>query len=538
MQWQGNAWHHKPPQQEVPAPSQEGTAPAELLPTGTVARRRSGSRKRRSGLLGGTVRVHGLGAPWRRREKKGAALADWAPAPSPSPAASECGGRVCGFFSQGAEKGPAAPGELGDIVCGFSRWRTEGEKEVAKLQERIDDMWLDEVMFGCDTELFGRVRHAAAELEAGHLLPAAAARRAAGAAEETEADALQSIRARLAARDCVRLQGGATGLDERVRRWRREASEAVRPYLERLAQPGGAQEVRNAMDRLVKEAQEEYASMNAMKTAKSEVVLELQDRLRRQLTLQLALAVELLEASPLFMDVVPVLDAGYFFTEGLGRCTPQDPLRKRTVRCLEVLQQWGTAAARALAGLRRVDGREEEEDTDTGATGQPFEAPALQHAATECGIANEQPQQTQQQQAQPCPQPELHLSRAQLPQQRQAQQPEQAEQPQQLEQQRPQQPQQPLQERQPREPDQQQPQEQQRELELEYEREHELQQRPGWAARLPHQNLAFRGPAAAKDWPSVQVSGTLSANDEETSSSEEESEEGVESEDEEQAAAA
>lgn len=47
------------------------------------------------------------------------------------------------------------------------------------------------------------------------------------AAEETEALALQSLHARLQARDCVRFAGGAEALEKRVRDTRAKAVQAV-----------------------------------------------------------------------------------------------------------------------------------------------------------------------------------------------------------------------------------------------------------------------------------------------------------------------
>merc|ERR550532_1557324 len=89
-----------------------------------------------------------------------------------------------------------------------------------------------------------------------------------------------------------------------------------------------------------------------MKTAKSEVMLELQDEAseREWMARQLAAAVELLEASQLRPDVVPE-DFERFFSETLGRCKLDDPLRKRAVGTLETLRLLGNAAAGALAAL-------------------------------------------------------------------------------------------------------------------------------------------------------------------------------------------
>mmetsp|Transcript_64708 Transcript_64708/g.162837 ORF Transcript_64708/g.162837 Transcript_64708/m.162837 type:complete len:613 (+) Transcript_64708:98-1936(+) len=343
----------------------------------------SSSRKARS-ILSGHVKVHMPHVPWKRRSKQhqqsiSSLAASPTPecSPGPSPAPSSFLGRSPLSADSAAHHVPTA--KLGNLINDVVQWRSHGEGEVAVLQARIDDMWLDEVMLGCDTELFGSVRQAARAVESGQLDSESAIRQATAAAEEAEAMALNSVRARMQARDCVHLQGGLQALQQRVRRRRADTSDVVKPYVERLKEPGRAQEVVRVMDRLLREAQEEYESVNAMKTAKSEVVLELQDRAseRDWLTRLLLMSLDLIEAGPLFSPTASPHDAEHFFVETVRSCEADDPLRERALRCLEHMRLWGNAAARALTALRP----EHVEDTDSVFVTSPAMACAARLAA-------------------------------------------------------------------------------------------------------------------------------------------------------------
>eukprot|EP00933_Yihiella_yeosuensis_P047919 TRINITY_DN4390_c0_g2_i1.p1 TRINITY_DN4390_c0_g2~~TRINITY_DN4390_c0_g2_i1.p1 ORF type:complete len:652 (-),score=206.77 TRINITY_DN4390_c0_g2_i1:5-1960(-) len=257
-----------------------------------------------------------------------------------------------------AERSPR-PVKLSDIISNFKQWRAHGKQDVERLQARIDDMWLDEVMLGCDAELYDRIREVAVALEAGGDSQTAQAQVRA-ALSETEVLALQSVGTRLDARDCVRLQGGSEGLEQRVRQLRAKAAQVVEPYMEMMKDPKGSTDVRLAMERLLTEAQQEYASLNAMKTAKAEVVIELQDKDAEQdwMSRQLEISLELLEALELGRSASPE-DVEFFFLEALGNCSVQEPgLYQRAVKCLRLLKEWGKAAAGALA---RFDGQDSTE---------------------------------------------------------------------------------------------------------------------------------------------------------------------------------
>lgn len=267
--------------------------------------------------------------------------------------------------------------KLGNIIKEVVAWANEGDAEVRLLQARIDDMWVDEVVLGCETEIYGSIKQAAADVQAGSLDPASAFRQSSQLADEAEATAVQSVRARLVARDCVRFKGGLQALEARIKRRILETLDHVQPYLERLKDPERASEVQRRMELLLREAQEEYASVNAMKTAKSEVVLELQDKAsqREWFTRQLALSLDIIEGSPLFLNSANPRDAEHFFVETVRSCEADDPLRQRTVRCLEHIRQWGNAAAGALAALGAVD----VDDTDSQ---KPPEEPNSRDAAS------------------------------------------------------------------------------------------------------------------------------------------------------------
>eukprot|EP00913_Durusdinium_trenchii_P028198 g26436.t1 len=89
-----------------------------------------------------------------------------------------------------------------------------------------------------------------AAVEAGECEPSVALGRGLAAAEETEALALQSLHARLQARDCVRFDGGAQALEQRVRETRARAVSAVRPWIELLSDRRECHQVRQAMEEL------------------------------------------------------------------------------------------------------------------------------------------------------------------------------------------------------------------------------------------------------------------------------------------------
>lgn len=241
---------------------------------------------------------------------------------------------------------------LGQLFRHYLQWRREGQGEVERMQAKIDDMWLQEMMLGCDTELFETVRKAAEAVESGGE-PLQALGRGLRAAEETEALALQSLHARLQARDCVRFAGGAEALEKRVRDTRAKAVQAVRPWIELLADRRQCHEVRKAMEVLLKETKEEYNSTLSMKTAKAEVVQELQDRSGQQewTVKQLQDAVESLEETHLCEASSP-MDLESFFVDTMSQSIPED-LGLRAVNCLEALVRCGNAAARALESVGR-----------------------------------------------------------------------------------------------------------------------------------------------------------------------------------------
>ncbi|CAK9019590.1 unnamed protein product [Durusdinium trenchii] len=174
---------------------------------------------------------------------------------------------------------------------------------------------------------------AAEAVEAGECEPSVALGRGLAAAEETEALALQSLHARLQARDCVRFDGGAQALEQRVRQ---------------------------AMEVLLKETREEYNSTLSMKTAKAEVVQELQDRgSQHEWTVkQLQDAVELLEDSQLCEASAP-RDLELFFADALSQSIPEE-LQLRAGQSLEALVRCGQAAQRVLQTMdRRCPGESE-----------------------------------------------------------------------------------------------------------------------------------------------------------------------------------
>ncbi|CAK9020445.1 unnamed protein product [Durusdinium trenchii] len=207
-----------------------------------------------------------------------------------------------------------------------------------------------------------RIQHpeAAEAVEAGECEPSVALGRGLAAAEETEALALQSLHARLQARDCVRFDGGAQALEQRVRETRARAVSAVRPWIELLSDRRECHQVRQAMEVLLKETREEYNSTLSMKTAKAEVVQELQDRgSQHEWTVkQLQDAVELLEDSQLCEASAP-RDLELFFADALSQSIPEE-LQLRAGQSLEALVRCGQAAQRVLQTMdRRCPGESE-----------------------------------------------------------------------------------------------------------------------------------------------------------------------------------
>mmetsp|Transcript_43462 Transcript_43462/g.138353 ORF Transcript_43462/g.138353 Transcript_43462/m.138353 type:complete len:408 (+) Transcript_43462:70-1293(+) len=312
--------------------------------------RQAGAKQRRGGSI--------ISLPWRRGHHS--VDATGAPQASVSPAVlqhddclqspADCTQRQTGGAAAAAAGAGAGAG-LADIVGDVARWQRTGQEAVASLRERIDDMWLDELMLGCDTELFSRVRQAAIEIEGG-AEPEGVVHRAIAGAEEAEDMALKSLQVRLSARDCVAAPGGAKGMESRIRQLRKRATSSVMPHILLLRDSREAKGVRLEMESQLEAAQEEFVSINAMKTAKSEVMIELQDESseREWMMRQLASAVEFLEASQLQAGPAQK-DIEQFFTDSVGSCQDDDPLRRRAVQCMEVLQLWGGAAAQALAKL-------------------------------------------------------------------------------------------------------------------------------------------------------------------------------------------
>ncbi|CAE7366124.1 pum [Symbiodinium sp. CCMP2592] len=194
--------------------------------------------------------------------------------------------------------------------------------------------------------------------------------------------ALQSLRARLqvdsqmsfsvlwkscgkrGARDVVRFDGGAEALERTVRETRSRAIEAVKPWIQLLADRRQCPEVRKAMEVLLHETREEYESTLEMKTAKAEVVQELQDRASQQewMLRQLADAVEILEDALLCTTTVP-MDLELFFTDVLAQPVSEE-LRTRAVSCLRALARCGAAAKRTLSTLGVVSGDSEADEAE------------------------------------------------------------------------------------------------------------------------------------------------------------------------------
>ncbi|CAE7776773.1 pum, partial [Symbiodinium pilosum] len=136
-----------------------------------------------------------------------------------------------------------------------------------------------------------------------------------------------------------------------VREMRARAIEAVKPWIQLLGDRRQCPEVRKAMEVLLRETREEYESTLEMKTAKAEVVQELQDRASQQewMIRQLVDVVEILEDALLCTPSVPV-DLELFFADVLAQPVSEE-LRTRSVSCLRVLSRCGAAARRALNTL-------------------------------------------------------------------------------------------------------------------------------------------------------------------------------------------
>jgi len=278
--------------------------------------------------------------------------------------------------SPGSTAWPASPpaANLGCILRDFAlQQKVHSEKSVASLLAKIDDLWAKEVVHSCDMELFSRVRQAAADVESGRQPPEDAVRVVVAAAAETEADGMQSMRTRMAARDCVSSPGGLEGLQLEVRAQRAQASERVSEAIS-LLQEGKAAEVRKAMGQMARLASDAYEEANQEKTAKSEILEELHDKKSHHdwILRQLSDAMDLLEATPLFMHGVSPLDAQYFFTDAIRECASEDPQRQRATKCLEVLKQWGVAAARVLQDLAGSDSQpSSDKDAEPAVAGLP-----------------------------------------------------------------------------------------------------------------------------------------------------------------------
>mmetsp|Transcript_28753 Transcript_28753/g.62580 ORF Transcript_28753/g.62580 Transcript_28753/m.62580 type:complete len:671 (-) Transcript_28753:226-2238(-) len=344
--------------------------------------------RRKVKLLGHEVKV-----PWKRKHHShhesnhdgGAESGDqhhyWAEAalrngsdasPEPTPrslsssATAAGGGGGVNKYSKSGSQPLEEPVKISKVIQDTLHLSAVGASEVARMQARIDDMWAEEVVLGCECEIFGAIRAAALTVQAGAQEDAAAAvREAALAAAEAEAAALQTVRSRLAARDCVLFEGGLEGLQTRLKRRIRETQSGIQPYIQLLQDRDRAHEVVRIMDRLLREAQEEYANVNSMKTAKSEVVLELQDKASEKewLQKQLALVLDNFEASSLLTLEGTSQDFEDFFRATVsGGCEANCSLRQRAVRCLEQIRQLGNAATSALATLTSV----EVDDTDSG----------------------------------------------------------------------------------------------------------------------------------------------------------------------------
>ncbi|CAE7707391.1 pum, partial [Symbiodinium sp. CCMP2456] len=166
------------------------------------------------------------------------------------------------------------------------------------------------------------------------------------------------------ARDVVRFDGGAEALERTVRETRSRAIEAVKPWIQLLGDRRQCPEVRKAMEVLLQETREEYESTLEMKTAKAEVVQELQDRDSQQewMLRQMADAVEILEDALLCTTTVP-MDLELFFTDVLAQPVSEE-LRTRAVSCLRALARCGAAAKRTLSTLGVVSGDSEADEAE------------------------------------------------------------------------------------------------------------------------------------------------------------------------------
>ncbi|CAK9020444.1 unnamed protein product [Durusdinium trenchii] len=102
---------------------------------------------------------------WKRKSKKAVSLDGGLAA---SEVVQRTGHLVTRSHSVNSQPSPTSPVQnvvpfksqlpLGQIFRHYLRWRRDGQGEVERIQAKIDDMWLQEMMLGCDTELFETVR--------------------------------------------------------------------------------------------------------------------------------------------------------------------------------------------------------------------------------------------------------------------------------------------------------------------------------------------------------------------------------------------
>ncbi|CAJ1354384.1 unnamed protein product [Effrenium voratum] len=99
-----------------------------------------------------SVKAHMPSVPWRRKKKAQTAGTSTQSPHAPVERSNS------GSSQQSPGALPRSQLPLGQIFRHFLQWRRDGQDEVARIQAGIDDMWLQEVMLGCDTELFETVR--------------------------------------------------------------------------------------------------------------------------------------------------------------------------------------------------------------------------------------------------------------------------------------------------------------------------------------------------------------------------------------------
>jgi len=283
-------------------------------------------------------------APWRKNRRADVAgVQDAAAAASPDDVTPSK--RESNLFGVGGAR------DLPSLVRDFAQWRNMGDHAVAVLRECVDDMWLDELMLGCETELLSCIRQAAIDVQRG-LEPREVIQRTTVAVEGADALALKSLSSRFDARDGVALQGGVEAMRARIRRRLASLTSSVSPYISQLSDKGLVDNVKRVMEEQLQAAQEEFESTNKMKTAKAEVMVELQDECSKKdwLSRQLGTAVDVLESSTLRIAAVHE-DVVSFFVETIRSSSEDIPMQRRAIDCLQTLRSWGSAAAAALAAL-------------------------------------------------------------------------------------------------------------------------------------------------------------------------------------------